>query len=193
MFVAAYPSAAAVDDFDAFLEPRRDAGSFRWTMPQQWHLTLAFLRDVPDHVQDEFGERLIRAASKRSAMVASIAGGGAFPGAEAARILWAGVQVDRPAELAALAAGCRAAAAKSGAAPSGERFRPHLTVARLGRPLEATSWVRLFDAYRGPSWPLAEIALVASHLRAGPGGRSRHEVVATFALRGDAGDHTGRP
>ena len=66
----------------------------------------------------------------------------------------------------------------------GRRFRAHLTLARLGRPSEATRWVRVLDAYRGPSWTLDEVALVASHLGEGPRGRARHEVVESFALGG---------
>lgn len=183
MFVAAYPPLEAVDDFDAFLEPRRDTGSgFRWTLPEQWHLTLTFLADVPDRALDELIERLGRATSKRTAMSAAIAGGGAFPGADDAKLLWAGVDVDPRGELDALAAGCRAAAAKAGARPSGDRFRPHLTVARLSRPVAALKWVGLLDSYRGPIWQLHEIALVASFLGEGPRKRPRHQVVERFAI-----------
>ena len=48
--------------------------------------------------------------------------------------------------------------------------------------IEATKWVRVLDAYRGPSWSIEEIALVESHLGEGPNRRPRHEVVATFAF-----------
>jgi 2'-5' RNA ligase len=190
MFVAVYPPQEAVDDLDAFLEPRREAGEgapaarggFRWSSPDQWHLTLAFLADVPDRAQDELAERLEAAVARRQRMTASIGGGGAYPGAHSAKVLWAGIDVDDGAELDQLAAGCRAAAAKSGSPPSGERFRPHLTVARMGRPIEATRWVRILDSYRGPAWVLAEVALVASHLGEGPRKRPRHDVVETFTL-----------
>ena len=53
-------------------------------------------------------------------------------------------------ELDRLAVGARAAFAKAGAAPDGTRFRPHLTLARLGRPEDVVRWVRLLEAYRGP-------------------------------------------
>ena len=95
-------------------------------------------------------------------------------------MLWAGVDIDDAAELGKLARGCRAAGATAGAPPSGERFRPHLTVARINPPIEATKWVRLLDGYRGPGWTIDEIALVESHLGEGPKRRPRHEVVATF-------------
>lgn len=182
MFVAAYPPTEAIEDLDAFLEPRRDHGEFRWVPADQMHLTLAFLAEVPDRAQDELADRLSRAAGKRRVMNASVGGGGAFPGVDLAKVLWAGVQVDDVDELDRLATGCRAAAAKAGSPPSGERFTAHVTVARLGRPIEATKWVRLLDAYRGPVWQLDEIALVASYLGEGPRKRPRHEVVEVFAL-----------
>jgi 2'-5' RNA ligase len=183
MFVAAYPPQDAIKDLDDFLEPRREAADFRWNSADQIHLTLAFLADVPDRAQDDLVARLAQAARKRRAMTASIRGGGAFPRVDVAKVLWAGLRVDDPAELDLLAANCRAAAAKSGAAPSGERFSPHVTVARTRGPIEATKWVRLLDSYVGLTWQLDHIALVASYLGAGPRKRPRHEAIETFALR----------
>jgi len=179
-FVAIYPSPEAIEHLDEFLDVRREAGSFRWTEPFQWHLTLAFFDNVPDRSFDALVEGLEAAVGKRSAMTAEIAGGGAFPHVGRAKVLWAGVDADDAAELEKLAKGCRAAGATAGAPPAGERFRPHLTLARINPPIEATKWVRLLDAYRGPSWPIEEIALVESHLGEGPKRRPRHEVVATF-------------
>lgn len=182
MFVAVYPPREAIDDLDDFLEPRREAGEFRWSPADQIHLTLAFLADVPDRAYDDLVDRLAQDAGKRRAMTASIGGGGAFPTVNLAKVLWAGLEVDDRDELGRLAAGCRAAAAKAGAAPSGERFRPHLTVARTRRPIEATKWVRLLDSYGGSSWPLDHVTLVASHLGERPRKRPRHEAIETFSL-----------
>jgi RNA 2',3'-cyclic 3'-phosphodiesterase len=185
MFVAAVPPVAALEDLEEFLSVRREAAPFRWTVPDQWHVTLAFLADVPDRAYDDLVERLERAARKRRPMRATITGGGAFPNVARARVLWAGVELDGPEELRRLTTGCRAAASKAGIEVAGERFKPHLTLARMGsRPVEATSWVRLLDAYRGPTYDLDEITLIASHLGEGPRKRPRYEVLETFALGG---------
>jgi 2'-5' RNA ligase len=183
MFVAVVPPPEAVEDLDAFLDVRRESAPFRWTPAEHWHLTLAFMADVADRHLDDLAARLERAAAKRHPLTATIAGGGAFPNVGRARVLWAGVEVDDAVELDRLATGCRAAAAKAGAPVDGQRFRRHLTVARMGHPVEASNWVRLLDAYRGPSWPVTEIALVASHLGEGPRRRPRYETVASFPLR----------
>jgi RNA 2',3'-cyclic 3'-phosphodiesterase len=190
MFVAAVPPPEALEDLEEFLSVRREAAAFRWTVPEQWHLTLAFLADVPDRAYDDLVARLTRAARKRHPMRATVAGGGAFPNVARARVLWAGVELDTVGldegeELRRLATGCRAAASKAGIEVAGERFKPHLTLARMGsRPVEATSWVRLLDAYRGPAYDLDEITLIASHLGEGPRKRPRYEVLETFALSG---------
>jgi 2'-5' RNA ligase len=186
MFVAVRPPDAAVEDLDGFLEPRRAEGQFRWVLPEQWHLTLAFLAEVPDRALDDLVERLGRAARKRAGMGTAITGGGAFPNVGRAKVLWAGLDLadrDRE-ELRRLATGCRAAAGRAGIEVDGQRFRAHLTLARTGRPVEATSWVRLLDAYRGPPWQIAQVALVASYLGQGPGNRPRYEIVQAFP-RGD--------
>lgn len=184
MFVAVRPSEEAVEHLDAFLDVRREAARFRWAPADQLHLTLAFLADVPDHCLDDLVERLERAAAKRTPFTTHVHGGGAFPHAARARVIWAGLDLDehQAEELRRLSVGARSAASKSGIDVDGQRFRPHLTVARLGTPADVTSWVRLLGSYAGPVWPLHEIELVASHLGEGPRKRPRHEVVATFPL-----------
>lgn len=180
LFVALVPPPEAVEDLDAFLEPRRGAGPFRWAAVEQLHVTLAFAADVAEHRLDDLVEGVAAAAARRRVVTTRIGGGGAFPDPARARVLWAGLALadeDR-AEVDALAAGARTAVARAGAPVDGTRFRPHLTLARLGRPQEVTRWVRLLDAYAGPSWAASQVAVVASHLGEGPRGRPRHEELA---------------
>ncbi|HET6167714.1 MAG TPA: RNA 2',3'-cyclic phosphodiesterase [Marmoricola sp.] len=184
MFVAAVPPSEVLEDLEEFLAVRRDAASFRWTVPEQWHVTLAFLADVAERSYDDLVDRLARAAGKRHPMRATITGGGAFPNVGRARVVWAGVDLDDREELRRLATGCRAAASKAGIEVAGDRFKPHVTLARLGRPAEVSSWVRLLDGYRGPAYELDEISLIASHLGEGPRKRPRYEVLERFGLGG---------
>jgi 2'-5' RNA ligase len=185
MFVAVIPPDKVLEDLEAFVTPRRGEVPFRWTDPEQWHLTLAFSRDAPERVYDDLVDRLSRAARKRSPIEARIAGGGAFPNVGRAKIVYAGVDTDHE-ELRRMATGARAAVAKSGAGVDGQHFMPHLTLARITKSVEASKIVRLLDAYAGPSWMIEELSLVASYLGEGPRNRARHELVETFSL-GPAG------
>ena len=186
MFVAVVPPAEVVEHLDDFLEVRRAAAAFRWAPAEQLHVTLAFFADVPDRRLDDLVERLGRAAARRTAFEAAVAGGGAFPNAARARVLWAGPRSRRarPHELTRMATGARAAANRAGVPVDGQRFRPHLTLARVGQPQDVTSWVRLLDTYRGPAWTVDRLTLVASYLGEGPRGRPRYQPVEEFALKG---------
>jgi 2'-5' RNA ligase len=182
MFIALPLPESVKEDLSTFLEPLQEAGTdLRWALPEQWHLTLAFLPEVADQNTDELLERLERAASRRKPLDLRLAGAGAFPHSGKAKVLWAGVEHDGE-ELMRLAGGVRAAGAKSGIAVGGGRFHPHLTLARLAVPGDVTRWLRVLDPYAGPSWQAHEVALIASYLGQGRGGRSRHEVREIFAL-----------
>jgi 2'-5' RNA ligase len=184
LFAAIVPPVEVVEELDEFLAVRREAGEFRWTVPDQWHLTLAFVPAVADRHLDDLLERLGRAGARRTPFELRVAGGGAFPDASRAKVVYADLAADDPAhiELSRLATGARAAATKAGAEVDGGRFRPHLTLARVRRPQDVTNWIRLLDSYAGPPWTVAEFALIESHLGEGPRNRPRHEVIDTFPL-----------
>jgi len=184
MFAAVVPPLEVVEHLDDFLEVRRAAGPFRWAPADQLHLTVAFFADVPERRLDDLVERLGRAATRRTAFETAMTGGGAFPNVVQARVLWAGLDLDARGvtELTRLATGARAAANRAGVRVDGQRFRPHLTLARLGHPEDVTGWVRLLDSYRGPAWTVDHLTLVASYLGEGPRGRPRHVPVDTFPL-----------
>lgn len=195
MFVAVVPPDDVVEHLAEFLAPRQEVDSgLRWTVPEQWHVTLAFLPHVADRHLDDLLARLERAAARRSPIPLVVAGGGAFPDPARAKVLYAGLDAgDGRQELDRLATGARAAAAKAGAEPAGGRFHAHVTMARAGRPTEMTRWIRVLDSYRGPGWTAERVALVQSHLGEGPRNRPRYETVETFPLRRSDGSARARP
>jgi RNA 2',3'-cyclic 3'-phosphodiesterase len=186
LFVAVVPPEEAVEDLDAFLDVRRSAAAFRWASAEQFHVTLAFLGDVEERRLDDLVERLVRAATRRTRCETRIAGGGAFPNVGRARVLWAGLDLDETGrtQLDRLATGCRAAANRAGIAVDGQRFRPHVTLARIGHPTEVSGWVQLLDTYAGPAWQVDRIQLVASYLGEGPRRRPRYETLEELELGG---------
>ncbi len=184
MFVALVPPAGALEHLAEFLTPRHEAEpGFRWTVWEQWHITLAFMSQVQERHLDDLVARLERAAARRTSFDLRITGGGAFPNPARAKVLYAGLDTGpHGEELKRLATGARAAASKSGAETNGGRFHPHLTLARIGRAAEVTRWVRVLEAYDGPPWTADEVALIESHLGEGPRRRPRYEVVEAFPL-----------
>ncbi len=184
MFAAVVPPDDVVEDLEEFLDPRRELGELRWTSPESWHLTLAFLAEVPDARLDDLQERLDRAARRRTAFELRLGGGGAFPDVARAKVLYAGVLGEEPAreELRRLAVGTRAAAGRAGLEVDGARFRPHVTLGRTRRPHDVVRWARLLDTWASRSWTVDELVLVQSFLGEGPRGRPRHEVRSVHPL-----------
>lgn len=185
LFVAVVPPPEVVEHLAEFVEPRREHPDedLRWAAEENWHVTLAFLGEVPDRKADDLEERLERAAKRRPPMRLRVEGAGAFPNAAEARVLWTGVHGDRQA-LSRLATGTRAAANRAGIEVAGRRFTPHLTLARTRRPVEVTRWLRVFDGYSGPEWTADGIELIASRLGQGPNRGSAYDTVGEWPLLG---------
>lgn len=183
MFVALVPPDEALEHLGSFLGPRQEAQrGFRWTVADQWHITLAFMPEVPERALDDLLARLERAAARRTPFSVTLAGGGAFPNAARAKVLYVGLDLSDAEELRRLKTGARAAANKAGAEAGGGPFHPHVTLARIGRPLDVTKWLRVLEPYRGPTWAASDLSLVASYLGEGPRKRPRYEVIESFPL-----------
>jgi RNA 2',3'-cyclic 3'-phosphodiesterase len=179
MFVAVRPPEQVLDDLTGYVEPRRDVDSpLRWSRPEQWHITLAFLPSVADRQLDGLTERLAEATAGRSTFQLALAGAGAFPNPARAKLLWAGVGGDLE-PLGRLAGALRSAAGRSGTHVEGGEFRPHLTLARIGRPLDVTRWLRVFALYASAGWQVEEVVLYHSQLGNGP---ARYTAVERFPL-----------
>lgn len=187
LFAAVVPPEDAVEHLEAFLEPRRDAAEFRWTLTEQLHVTLAFMPSVEDHLVDEYADRLADGLARTPVPVVQLGGPVAFPDAHRTRVLATGVlPVSEGADvvLERMAGRARNAAVTVGTEVDGQRFRPHVTLARLRQPEDTSSWVRLLETYVGPEWPVVEVTVLASHLGQGPRNRPRYEVMAEIPLAG---------
>lgn len=189
LFAAIVPPADAVEHLDDFLDPRRDAtgegSGLRWALAEQFHVTLAFMPDVPELVMDDYVDRLADGLTRTPIPVLRLAGPVAFPNAHETRALAVGVVPESEGAdvvLERMAGRARNAAVTVGTEVDGQRFRPHLTIARLRQRADTTNWVRLLETYAGPEWPVLEVAVIASHLGQGPGGRPRYETVAEIPL-----------
>lgn len=140
----------------------------RWSPPQQWHLTLRFLGDVPAADLPLLVEALEAACAAQPSFVLSLAGCGCFPSAERPRVFWLGLrgQVDALERL-------QARVAKE-TAPWGQKddrpFRPHLTLARIrdGSPAAHQGLSRCLSRLPRPPedpWTVDGLILYRSQLR----------------------------
>jgi 2'-5' RNA ligase len=140
---------------------------------ERLHLTLAFLGEVAD--PEPFARALATAVAGTAPMTLRIAGGGAFPRPDRARVLWAGVEGDVDA-LARLARLTRRTARQQRIDVERKPYVPHVTVARLrGRPRDATVAVDALRDVRTEPWEVTAVTVYRSHLGPAP----RYEAVAT--------------
>jgi 2'-5' RNA ligase len=210
LFVAVRLDDAARDDLAAAVAETRevravvgdDGAALRWVEPARWHLTLAFLGDVPESCVPGLIGRLERAAGRMAPFSLRFSGGGRFGD----RVLWAGVRggrkpraAGRPSSasqdpgakggpkgpvdldlraLRGLAGTVSAAARKSGIALEDRPYRAHLTLARAAAGASLASWVAALATYEGPAFRVGSVALVRSTL----GPRPSYDVVAEFPL-----------
>lgn len=191
LFLAVDPSPAqsqAVTELQATLG--RDAGlarALRWSPPEQVHLTLAFLGDVPR------GHRaaVVRAAAFAASRTAPFAWRPArldgFPSARRARVAWLGL-AQGEAEMTALRRILVAALADEGV-PTGDArtFTPHLTIARTRRGRAVT--LPEIEA-SAPRATAGHLRLIRSVL--GPAG-ARHDLLARLPFGAAPGDVESEP
>jgi 2'-5' RNA ligase len=185
LFVAVVPPIEVVEDLNEFVEPRREHpdDDIRWASDQHWHITLAFLGEVPDWKTDELGERLEAAAKRQKPFELQLTGAGAFPGVPNARVLYTGVR-DESESLKHLSMTTRAAASRAGVEVEGRKFTPHVTLARLRQPIDVTKWFRVFDTYDGPVWTAESVQLIESRLGEGPGHSAAYSTVGEWDFLG---------
>jgi len=183
LFIAVVPPPSVLDELEAAVARLRPAWpGLRWTGPEAWHLTLAFLGEVSERSAAALAPRLQRAAHRHQALSLSFGHAGAFPAPRQARVVWAGIEGDRAA-LSALAQSVAAGARRAGAAPpdEGRPYRPHLTLARCREPADVRPLVESLAGYAGTPWTATEIHLIRSHL--GGEGPLRYETTGTWPLR----------
>ncbi|MFG2650745.1 RNA 2',3'-cyclic phosphodiesterase [Streptomyces sp. NPDC048436] len=167
VFIALAPPDEAKQELEQALRPAYDTHPrMRWNRIEDWHITLAFLGEVPGTVLPLLRPRLARIAAARRPLTLALRGGGHFD----ERVVWSGVDGDLE-ELHLLATEVRAAADDCGAAPADRPFRPHLTLARARRDTPSCV-VKTADGllgFTGRPWQAERLHLVAGTAGGGRG------------------------
>lgn len=163
--------AASVDSWRS----RADLEGLRWTDPDGWHVTLAFLGSVDPAETNSIAAAVGEVAATHDGIRLRTGGVGAFPSAGHARVAWYGVHdVDRT--LRGVANDLRGRLAIEAGGP----FRAHVTLARArGQPVDLRGWIGEASAPEG-ELHVDHLDLMRSHLGRGP---ARYEVLASAPMR----------
>lgn len=175
VFFALVPPPAVMDLLEDACEGLTGA---HWVTEPDFHLTLAFVGEVPPHRIDDLVEIAdrVRPASFRVALESV----GVFPTRGRPRVLWAGV-VKEP-RLLALERTLRGELGRGGFPLKQRKFHPHVTLARIEDcpPEEISDWLARHMSLRAGPFGVFEFHLVASQ-RSAYG--SRYRSLERFALR----------
>jgi 2'-5' RNA ligase len=132
----------------------------RWVDPGNFHLTLRFIGETSEAVAADIDDALTRLRVRRFTL--QLAGTGVFGGADKPRSLWVGVE--RSAELVALRDKIEQALVRVGLPPEARKFSPHVTLARLNKPVLAAlrAFLVTHAQFRAGPLPVEGFSLIAS-------------------------------
>ncbi|MGD0745985.1 MAG: RNA 2',3'-cyclic phosphodiesterase [Verrucomicrobiota bacterium] len=156
----------------------------RWTKPEQFHLTLRFLGDVPVGRVADLQKAVNAVCAGEPALRLRAQGVGFFPNARLPRVLWAGVN-DGEGRLADLQKRIESVVQPFTQEPGADRFAGHVTIGRvksLKRPeIEklAAQAQSVKDRLLG-EWTANEIEIIQSRLS--PAG-AQHSLLTAICLK----------
>ncbi|MFJ4868839.1 RNA 2',3'-cyclic phosphodiesterase [Streptomyces sp. NPDC088757] len=167
VFVALAPPDDAKDELADALGPAYAAyPGMRWNRIEDWHITLAFLGELPVATVPLLRPPLADLAASRRPVELALRGGGHFDD----RVLWSGIDGDLEG-LHGLATEVRGVVEECGIPFEDRPLRPHLTLARARRAdtasvVEAAAGLAGFTGRR---WRAGRLHLVGSDFGRGPG------------------------
>ncbi len=107
-----------------------------WSRPDNIHLTVKFLGDIPESRVRSLSSAAANAVMAVKPFPIGVRGSGVFPNLRAPRVLWVGIE-DLNGTLAQLYLRFEQECAKAGFKKEARAFHPHLTLARLRKPQHA--------------------------------------------------------
>jgi RNA 2',3'-cyclic 3'-phosphodiesterase len=163
-----------------------EAPGCRWTSALPFHVTLAFLGDVPNSDLDDVHQAAAASADAIEPFDVAFTGLGAFPSPGRPRVIWAGVTAHNTKPLFELQSCLVNSLGRIGHRPDDERFHPHVTLGRIKRqrnsPGDLTGLIQRYSPWSAGQWTIAEVQVFASTL--GPTG-SAYSVLGRSPLNGE--------
>ena len=134
----------------------------RWVPPENYHLTLRFIGEVPGHVARDVDDALLGLRTKGFSL--TLTGMGTFARGGVSSALWAGAE--RTPSLDHLRNKIETALQRRGLEPERRKFQPHVTLARLDNPAEGkvAAFVQAHNLFRTEPIPVEHFTLFSSLL-----------------------------
>ncbi|MGH6933483.1 MAG: RNA 2',3'-cyclic phosphodiesterase [Dongiaceae bacterium] len=133
----------------------------RWVPPENFHVTLRFVGEVDGGVMEDVDASLAGLRAPRFPL--ALAGVGHFGGGSQVRVIWAGVE--KSPALRHLRDKVESAVVRAGLAPDGQKYSPHITLARPKSPPPAAK-LRDFivhnNLFRTPPFEVTHFTLFSS-------------------------------
>jgi 2'-5' RNA ligase len=162
VFIALAPPDHAKEELARELRPAYATHPHvRWNRIEDWHITLAFLGELPVETVPLLRPPLADLAAGHPRLRLALRGSGNFDD----RVLWSGIDGDLD-ELHTLAADVRTVVKNCGIVFEDRPFRPHLTLARARRG-DRSSTAEIaqgFAEFTGRPWPAERLHLVGSNI-----------------------------
>ena len=165
------------------LQRHSPPGAIRWTRPDQFHITLKFLGDVPAGQVASLEKSAAAVCAGFAAMRLSARGVGFFPSERKPRVIWAGAD-DDCGQLAELHRQMDDALRWLAPAEPAQRFSGHITLGRF-KPGHHAAIPKLLEraaVFRDRpfgDWQAGEVEIVRSELTATG---ATHTAMAVFPL-----------
>ncbi|MFI2780313.1 RNA 2',3'-cyclic phosphodiesterase [Streptomyces sp. ALB3] len=169
VFIALAPPDHAKEELARVLRPSGHTHPhLRWNRIEDWHVTLAFLGELPVETVPLLRRPLADLAKAHRPPCLALRGSGSFDD----RVLWSGIDGDLD-ELRALAADVRTVVKSCGIGFEDRPLRPHLTLARArrGDRSSVAEVAGVLAGFSGLRWPAERLHLVGSNA-----GRSRGPI-----------------
>jgi 2'-5' RNA ligase len=164
------------------LRPLAATRDVRWTNPEQLHLTLKFLGNVPANSLDAVKQSLAEASNQAAPFHLRAKGIGFFPNERRPRVIWVGF--DDGNELSKLQSHVEKSLVPFAEEPREEKFLPHATLGRFQKYRRHKTEMLLpralqFGGITFGEWQVATVELFRSELSSSG---ACHSLLASFTL-----------
>jgi 2'-5' RNA ligase len=175
LFVALLPTEPVKAALDALAT---GPSAVRWTAPNDLHLTLRFIGEVPSETERRIEEALETVSVARFFL--DVGGVGQFPPRGRPSVLYAGIGRGHPL-LHQLRQQVDDRLLSLGLSLELGSFLPHLTLGRCraAPPVSVQHWLKRHREFEGPVWPVGTFHLLCSGISPGKG---KYRTLSTYPL-----------